>query len=338
MRAVAIPILFGVLAALLGLMAACGSSGPEGIVFVSEADGDAEINTVDPNTGAIVPLTDNRSRDIGPIWSFDGNEVLYVSDEFGDLDVYRIDSKGDLSERLTLVPGDDHSPLWAPGGEILAFVSNRDGNPEIYIVTSMGTLPTRVTTNTAEEYLGSWSPNGEWLALYRSGPSEERGLWLRNPDGVNVVRLTNDNDTAPVWSPDGRSIAFVRDSGGNSDIYTVSKLKNGSWQDDTEIAQLTQQADEDLSPAWSPDGETLAFVSHRNGNAEIYIMRDDGANQVRLTTNDADDLDPVWSPDGKEIAFVSRIYGTGEIFLMRTDGGGQRRLTNNNAEDYSPDW
>ena len=338
MRAAAAPILFGVLAALLGLTAACGSSGPEGIVFVSEADGDAEISKVDPKTGAIVPLTDNRARDLGPIWSFDGKEVLYVSDEFGDLDVYRINSKGDLSERLTLAPGDDHSPLWAPGGEILAFVSNRDGNPEIYIMTSMGTLPTRVTTNTAEEYLGSWSPNGEWLALYRSGPSEERGLWLRNPDGVNVVRLTNDNDTAPVWSPDGRSIAFVRDSGGNSDIYTVSKLKNGSWQDDTEIAQLTQHADADLSPAWSPNGETLAFVSLRNGNAEIYIMRDDGANQVRLTTNDADDLDPVWSPDGQEIAFVSHIYGTGEIFLMRTDGGGQRRLTNNNAEDYSPDW
>ena len=91
-------------------------------------------------------------------------------------------------------------------------------------------------------------------------------------------------------------------------------------------------------PVWSPDSKTIVFVSHRDGNAEIYSMREDGSKQRRLTKNESDDLDPVYSPDGERIAFVSYLYGAGEIIIMGADGVKQRRMTNNNAEEHSPDW
>ena len=79
------------------------------------------------------------------------------------------------------------------------------------------------------------------------------------------------------------------------------------------------------TPAWSPDGRKLAFVSRRDGNSEIYVMNADGSAQENLTRQPANDSQPSWSPDGRKIAFVSRRDGNSEIYVMNADGS---RLTN----------
>ena len=93
----------------------------------------------------------------------------------------------------------------------------------------------------------------------------------------------------------------------------------------------------------------ITFVSHRDGNPEIYVMDADGGNQRRLTNNRHDDWSPSWSPDGKRIAFVSERDGhprkngfgiASEIYVMdpSPDGGNPQNLTNNPSDDYSPSW
>ena len=83
----------------------------------------------------------------------------------------------------------------------------------------------------------------------------------------------------------------------------------------------------------------IAFVSHRDGNPEIYVMDTNGGNLRRLTNNPDDDWEPSWSPDGKRIAFVSERDGASEIYVMDADGGNQLNLTNNNPGlDSSPSW
>jgi len=310
----------------------------DNITFVSEVDGDAEIYVIDPDSGEAVPLTDNHSSDTNPIWSPDGKDVAYVSDESGDLEINVVDHKGKLTSRLTHIPGDDGTPLWSPDGQDLAFISNQDGNAEVYLMTADGSRLVRITAEEPDDRIGDWSPDGVWLAFARGGSSDERGLWLRNPDGVNLIHLTTENDFDPVWSPNGKHIVFVRDADGNLDLFLASRLKDGTWQDEVQLTRLTQHEEDDLAPAWSPDGDFVAFVSFRDGNGEIYIMESDGSRQLRLTTNGADDLGPVWSPDGNQMAFVSHLYGPSEIFIMDDDGGNQRRLTTNDAEDHSPDW
>jgi dipeptidyl aminopeptidase/acylaminoacyl peptidase len=83
----------------------------------------------------------------------------------------------------------------------------------------------------------------------------------------------------------------------------------------------------------------LAFMSVRDGDAEIYAANADGSNVVQLTTNPAGDSDPAWSPDGRKLVFDSTRDGDYEIYSMSADGSGQTDVSNDHASsDYDPAW
>ena len=92
------------------------------------------------------------------------------------------------------------------------------------------------------------------------------------------------------------------------------------------------------TPAWSPDGRKLAFVSERDGNAEIYVMNADGSAQENLTEQPASDSHPSWSPNARKLAFVSRRDGNSEIYVMNANGSGLRNLTRTPSADRDPAW
>jgi Tol biopolymer transport system component len=108
--------------------------------------------------------------------------------------------------------------------------------------------------------------------------------------------------------------------------------------------RLTTQVVDDIDPTWSPDGTKIAFVSYRDGNAELYVMNADGQNPVRLTNNNVEDLQPDWSPDGTKLAF-SRAAGCDSysgfcyygLWIMNVDGSNATPITGG-AADNSPSW
>jgi len=126
--------------------------------------------------------------------------------------------------------------------------------------------------------------------------------------------------------------------------YMCKEKGDDPWQicvmdaDGANVTVLTDSEGDDTTPAWSPDGEHIVFVSTRDGNREIYVMDPDGHNQVNLTANPTDDWMPSWSPDGERIAFVSYRDGNWEIYVMGTDGSGVTRLTEDEADDWTPSW
>jgi len=92
------------------------------------------------------------------------------------------------------------------------------------------------------------------------------------------------------------------------------------------------------SPAAATNGK-IAFVRHRDGNQEIYVMDADGTDQTNLTNDSVnDDYSPVSSPDGTKIAFIKNLSGNPEVYVMNADGSGQTNLTNNPADDWEPTW
>ena len=113
-------------------------------------------------------------------------------------------------------------------------------------------------------------------------------------DGGNQQRLTENlkTDRFPVWSPDGKRIAFssYRVRVATAEIY-VMDADGGNQQ------RLTENLKTDWQPSWSPNGDRIAYASDRKGdfeNFEIYVMDADGGNQQKLTENRHSDLDPAW--------------------------------------------
>ena len=93
-----------------------------------------------------------------------------------------------------------------------------------------------------------------------------------------------------------------------------------------------------FDPAWSPDGQKIAFTSNRDGGGndwDIYVMNADGSDIARLTDGAGNEY-PAWSPDGQKIAFVSDRGGDSDIYVMNADGSDISRLTDNSAGDREP--
>jgi serine/threonine-protein kinase len=164
----------------------------------------------------------------------------------------------------------------------------------------------------------------------------ERGgdIMAMNADGSEQVNLTNHPSVGggPVWSPEGRRIAYISHPRNDYEIATMNF-------DGSAPVNLTSTPASQGEPTWSPDGRRIAFVSRRDGNAEIYVMNADGSGQQNLTRNLHNDFQPQWSPDGRKIAFMSDRGGHTQLYVMNADGSGQRDLSNfPSSEESEPVW
>jgi Tol biopolymer transport system component/imidazolonepropionase-like amidohydrolase len=139
------------------------------------------------------------------------------------------------------------------------------------------------------------SPDGRTLAIDLLG-----SLWTMPANGGDARRVTDEYMDArqPVWSPDGRRIAFQGYRDGIWHIWAMNADGSG-------LAALTSGPFDDREPSWSADGRHIAFSSDRSGSYDIWDL-DVGAGSVRqITRNAANDYAPAWSPTGRAIAFVS---------------------------------
>jgi Tol biopolymer transport system component len=131
-------------------------------------------------------------------------------------------------------------------------------------------------------------------------------------------------------------IGFSHIDGGSTHIFTMNP-------DGSDLQQLTFGQGVDGSPAWSPDGTRVAFVSGKGsgkgGDYGIYVMDAAGSNATRLTTTVGGyDLGPSWSPDGSEITFFSNRSGVYDVYKMNADGTHETQVTTNAQVMWPPKW
>jgi ABC-type sugar transport system substrate-binding protein len=159
-----------------------------------------------------------------------------------------------------------------------------------------------------------------------------REIYVMDPDGSNLKNLTNNEgqDENPVWSPDGKQIAFVsnrkNDKEGGQFIYIMNF-------DGSDVRQLTKE-NESQWPDWSPDGKMITYTF----KGDIFAVNADGSGEaVNLTNSPVEDSQSVWSPDSRLITWLSGKQGSQNVFVMNADGSNVRQITDNGQVEVV-DW
>jgi len=179
-------------------------------------------------------------------------------------------------------------------------------------------------------------PSSSMIA-YSSNLDGDYEIYLIKTDGSEMTQLTSNSaqDTQPVWSPDGRFIAFSSDRDGvqmwNSDIFVMRA--DGSAQTNLTDSPFINE----FTPCWSYDGKKILYQTDMKGFIEYYVMSSDGTNSRLMEDADIFDFAYPWV-FGDNMLISDNTSGNSEIYLEPFVGGDTINLTNHFANDFAPAW
>jgi TolB protein len=282
----------------------------------------AEATAVPPTptvTPTPEPLPEYVSRDLPPARdavTLPGRLVFPVFDaDDGTYHIYSAESDGD--DRV-LVVADASQPTVSADGQRIAFRSWKADNRgliergieggDIWRFNTFFEAARPAFAPDEQSFLFHSREGGEVPAIYHTRGLEYEVL---RRDGVPI------QGESPAWTPDNR---FIYKGCLGADCGLILSNLDGSFP-----IQLTQDPS-DTNPIIAPDGQSVAFMSSRGGNWDVYKVNIDGTGLTQLTTDSTDDGLPAWAPDGETIAFVSDRDGQWSMWAMDADGSDQRPL------------
>jgi dipeptidyl aminopeptidase/acylaminoacyl peptidase len=302
------------------------------------------IWTVPTAGGEPTPMTSENVSSSHPRWSPDGKYLAFLSERSeGKAQVWLLNRTGGEGQRLTDTPQDVESFVWSPDSRRLALVL-RDPTPEELEAAAdrkeerpdfsnqAGAAPAKAKKHKAQ---------GPWVIDRLQTKADEIGYLDGRRTHVYVIdiaskRLTqltsgDYDDSQPAWSPDSARLAFTSnrsanpDSNYNNDIWTVdaSNTDRGAH-----LAQVTTNPGEDNSPAWSPDGQWIAYVTQTEPKLFEYATKHlgvspstGGAAKILTLKLDRVTSDPHFSPDSRNVYFIADDDGAQNLCRVPVRGG-----------------
>jgi TolB protein len=242
-------------------------------------------------------VTTTQTLNVAPMWSPDGQAIAYTtwrSSAAGGFGTFQDIVVSYIYRGQRLMPADG-SPVkqnflcsWSPDGSKLAFTMSQGGNQEIYVMNRDGSGLRRMTNHPEIDTTPTWSPTGNQIA-WTSGRTGNPNIFIMNADGTGQRQLTHEGwaDRA-TWSREPfNEIAYAVRNGPGFDIKVYS-FATGDGK------RITDGIGSNESPAFSPNGRHIAFMSTRNGKSQIFTVDRDGQH-LRQITREGNNTYPNWS-------------------------------------------
>jgi dipeptidyl aminopeptidase/acylaminoacyl peptidase len=299
----------------------------------------SRIWMVQASGGEAIPLTSEDVSSSDPRWSPDGKYLAFMSDRKDDnTDVWLLDRRGGEAQRLTETVQDVDAFAWSPDSKRLVLVL-RDPSPE-----DLEDAAAKKCQDEGRECKGkkAGKKRRPWVIDRYIFKEDEIGYLERHRKHLYVFDLATKSltqitsgdfdDEHPAWSPDGKSIAFdsnrsTPDPDRNTDtnIWVVAADNKNKGAD---LTQVTTNPGEDKTPAWSPDGKWIAYITQLDPKFYIYATNHlavspaaGGEAKVLTKTFDRMASAPHFSPDGKFVYFIADDDGTQNLCKVPVQGG-----------------
>ncbi len=224
-------------------------------------------------------------------------------------------------------------PAWSADGGSFYYSSYINGGPHLFSYNLKTKKNVLVSKRPGLNVGAATSPNGKQVALTLSR-DDNAEIYVMETNGAKPTRLTRDwaIDSSATWSPDSMRISFVSERSGTPQIYVM----NASG---TEQKRLTFKGNYNQTPDWSPRGDFILFNARDERLVfDIFKIRPDTAEIVRLTQDQGNNEHPSFSPDGNQVVFSSTRSGESKLYMMNADGTNQRILSRQKGEYTTPDW
>ena len=281
------------------------------------------------------------TKEMDPVWV--GDAVYFLSDRDGVSNVWAFDTRTRALKQVTKFTDFDVKSVDAAGSTVvfeqagyIHELDARSGATKIVNIAAAGDFPWMMP---AWKDVTSRATNLALSATGKRAAVEARGEVFTVPAEKGDVRnLTNSSgsaEIAPVWSPDGKSVAYFSDSSGEYQLIIAPQDGLG-----VKRAIALPEPSRPYFPSWSPNGRTIAY---QDTHFRIWLV-DVASGRAKVADNDPyfmmdRSIVPVWSPDSRYIAYPKRLKSLMRaIYVYDVEAGTPRQITDGMADATSPAW
>ena len=297
-------------------------------------------------------LTTGTGYHIAADFSPDGKQIVYCwnGNQENNYDIYILPLGSNQPRRFTTSSAVEYSPAWSPDGRFIAFLSGPEDGVATLMVAPVAGGPGRKISDTSMRVSPlyrriAWSRDGRWIIMEgETRPEEGYPLGVVSVETGEQRKLTNPSasqaDLEPAVSPDGRTLAYVKDVGNGVSLPFFMSLSSSMLAGDPH--RLVRPEFQNVSvtyPRWW-SGRELIFVSNQGGPSRLWRTSIDGRSPpvVLAALGEAPGF-PVVSPDGKRLVF-SRFTGGGSVWSAGSEPSGPAptRVPSLAEADATPDF
>lgn len=310
--------------------------------------------------GQATQLTSNTAYDYAPVWSPDGKEIAFASDRHGNFDIFTVPVTGGNPKRVTTHSGTDRPWSYTPDGKEIVFTAKiqdpassvlfpKSTMTELYAISKDGGRPRQILATPAEEveFIGNANKfvyqdkkGGENIWRKHHTSSITRDIWLYDNGKHTKLTTFEGEDRVPCISADGKTVYYLSEREGNSNVYSFPLNNPGN------ITRITNHKHHPVRFLTIAQNGTLCYgydgsiyIKKGSSNAEklsVSIISDNTDNDYAILPVSGGGSATI-SPDGKQIAFINR----GEVFVTSTDYASTKQITHTAAAEadvvFSPD-